>query len=361
MTREERLILSTLYYPGSSAAAFFARLPPDFDLWRDPLPEKIKDTVSAKWDTACRHAASLEEECRNHGMEYLLPGDPLYPPALFELEEPPLALYVQGDVSVLSRPGVTIVGTRRATPHGLAMAEHIACLAVRAGYTVISGGAAGIDSAAHEGALACAEEPPGGATIAVVGGGLASALDSTRAWLLRRIRVRGLIMSEFPPQTGALPFHFVRRNRILVALASHLFVVQSPVKSGTMITADWAQTLKRGISVCLWPPRLLEGVGGMYIRGEGVEYTADGSGFLGQNIHYTPLAGLFAEIEECCGADRAARRVLHALLAGGLTPAGLVRASALAPEEAFAALTRMEMRGRVRNYKGRLYFVPKTA
>ena len=358
MTRKERLALSALYYPGTPAAAFFARVPRDFDLWRDPLPEKLRQTVCAKWDAALDSADALHEECRNCGMEYLLPGDAFYPPALFALDTPPLALYAQGNLSLLGRPGVTIVGTRHATPHGLAMAEHIAGLAVRAGYAVISGGAWGIDSAAHEGALSF--EGGQGTTIAVVGGGIESALLSAHAGLYRRVRERGLLLSEFSPRTAALPFHFVRRNRILAALASHLFVVQAPMKSGTLITVEWARKLQRNISVCLWPPGLRAGEGCLYIQGEGVQYTADGSGFLGQ-VPYTPLAELFAEIEEYGAADEDAKMVMRALLAGGLTVAELIRASALAPERALAALVRMEVRGRVRSFKGRMYLASKTA
>jgi len=367
MTREERFTLSLLCYPGAPAASPFARLAPEYDLWGGGLPPALNELLRSKWGAASRRARLIDEECQEYGIGRILPGDTCYPQSLLELSEPPLALYYTGIASALSREGVAIVGTRSATSQGLAMAEHIASLAVRAGHMVISGGAQGIDSAAHgaalahEGAPGMGSVPHEGRTIAVLGGGLVSVLGSARTDLLRRVRAGGLLLGEYPPCMPARSYHFLRRNRILAALARHVFVVQAPKKSGALNTAGWARRLGRGVSVCLWPPDLQEGAGCAYIRGEGVTYTADGSGFLGQDVCYHTLAELYARLGMEDAADGDTRTVLRVLLGGGLSLSELVRASALAPEKALAALTRLELRGRVRSSAGRLYPVLKTA
>jgi DNA processing protein len=358
MTPGERLALSVIFYPGSNAAAILARLPFAFDLRHGDLPAAIRQKIRAEWAAAERQALAIEEDCAARGIEYVFPGDALYPPTLFELVSPPLVLYLSGDTSVLSRPGVAIVGTRRATPCGLSLAEHIACLALSAGYTVLSGGAEGIDSAAHEGALAATER---GSTIAVLGGGLAR-LPSARSGFFKRIRAHGLLVSEYAPRVPARFFHFIRRNSILAALSAHLFVVQAPKKSGTLITAAWAKNLGRGITVCLWPPDLAEGAGCRQLYGADVLYTADGSGFLdGQNIAYTSLADIFARAGESAAIGADERKVIFTLLAGERGLAEIVHACGLTAEKALAALTHLEMAGWVRSSADGRYFFSQAA
>jgi len=345
MTRRERLALSAILYPGSRYAKLLAGLPDDFDFASLSLPDTLRDILNEKWAGALDAALQIERECARSRVEYILPGDALYPQALFDLAEPPLVLYAQGQAALLRQRGVTIVGTRRATQQGLAMAEHIAGLAARDGYAVISGGAEGIDSAAHRGALGA-----GGKTIAVLGGGLAL---SPRSRLQERILAQGLLLSEFPPGVPARAFHFIRRNRILAALGCHLYVVQAPKKSGTMITVDWALSLRRGITFCLWPPAVREAEGCRIIRGGDVIHSADGTGFLNPGVGYRPLAELLEELREGANADE--RDILFALLGGGRRPSELVRLSALPPSRAFSAITRLELRGRVANMGGRIY------
>ncbi|MDR2734397.1 MAG: DNA-protecting protein DprA [Spirochaetota bacterium] len=341
MTRRERLALGALLYPGSRYAALLAGLSDDFDLTRDTLPDALRRILNEKWESALSAARLIEEDCARSRVAYILPGDALYPSALFDLALPPLVLYAQGETAFLRQRGVTIVGTRRATWQGLAMAEHIARMAAREGYVVISGGAEGIDSAAHTGALA-----ETGKTIAVLGGGLAGSAPAHE-----RILAQGLLLSEFPPGVPARAFHFIRRNRILAALGRHLFVVQAPKKSGTMITVDWALSLGRGITFCLWPPALKEAEG-CRIFYKGVFHTADGTGFLKQEVRYRQFGDILDELR--CTANMDERNILFALLSGGRRLPELVRASALPPERALSALTRLELQGRVASAGGRI-------
>jgi DNA processing protein len=301
-------------------------------------------------------ARVIEDTCARLQVNYIFPGEPLYPASLFDLAEPPLVLYYRGDPALLGQPGVTIVGTRRATQQGLAMAEHIADLAVRAGYGVISGGAEGIDTAAHTGALAAQ-----GKTIAVLGGGLLGIMAPAREELFDRIlRAGGLLVSEYPPRVPAHPFYFVRRNRILAALACHIYVVQAPKNSGTMITLDWARTLGRGITCCLWPPELREAEGCRIFHDARILHTADGTGFLQQEVRYRTLPEILNEVyagstDSFSEPQVDERNILFALIGCGRRVPDLVRASALSPQRALSALTRLELQNRVRQAGGRVY------
>lgn len=172
-----------------------------------------------------------------HALPY---WDARYPVGLWRLRDPPPLLFFAGDTSLLERPALAVVGTRRCSAHGRAAARAIALAAGAAGVVVVSGHAQGIDAAAHEGAL-------GTGTIAVLGCGLDVAYPRTLASLRGRMRARGLLLSEFPAGTPPLPRHFPRRNRIIAALASALVVVEAPHRSGAQNTVTHA--LDMGLDV----------------------------------------------------------------------------------------------------------------
>lgn len=166
--------------------------------------------------------------------------DARYPAGLWRLPDPPPLLFCAGDTSLLERPALAVVGTRRCSEHGRRAARAIALAAGVNGVVVVSGHAQGIDAAAHEGALATG-------TIAVLGCGLDVAYPRTLAALRAGIRERGLLLSEFPAGTPPLPRHFPRRNRIIAALASALVVVEAPHRSGAQNTVTHA--LDMGLDV----------------------------------------------------------------------------------------------------------------
>ncbi len=186
-------------------------------------------------------------------------ADPRYPAALLEAADPPLLLFAEGDLRLLSRPAVAIVGSRHATPQGENNARAFAEVLSLAGVAVVSGLARGIDAAAHEGALAALPQganlaggAPGGSTsvgstIAVVGTGLLQIYPKAHTALARRIAQHGLLLSEFLLDTPALRANFPKRNRIVAALARGTLVVEAAVQSGSLITARLASEMGREV------------------------------------------------------------------------------------------------------------------
>lgn len=166
-----------------------------------------------------------------------------YPPLLRHCPNPPLALFVDGDPTLLWRPAVAVVGSRSPTAAGRDNAAAFAATLARAGITVASGMAAGIDAAAHESALAQAE----GATIAVLGTGPEQAYPRRHARLRDRIAAQGAVVSEHPPGTGAHPSHFPRRNRIIAGLSLATLVIEAAERSGALITARQAADSGRDV------------------------------------------------------------------------------------------------------------------
>ena len=167
--------------------------------------------------------------------------DSRYPQSLADLPSKPLVLYVTGNPAALSMPGVAIVGTRLPTLYGTDMAQAFADGIARAGMSVISGLATGIDAYAHMGALSA-----GGVTVGVLGGALDKFFPEDNRELARKIVASGgAVVSEYPFGFPPGKKTFPQRNRIVAALSSGVLAVECPVQSGTHITCDWAKKLGR--------------------------------------------------------------------------------------------------------------------
>jgi DNA processing protein len=185
------------------------------------------------------------------GARFICPGDDEWPDALDDtwatlgLEDsvpPPLGLYVRGRAWLpdVTKRSVTLVGSRAASPYGERAAADLAADLAIDGWTVISGGAYGIDAAAHRGALAV-----GGTTIAVLACGTDIAYPRPHESLLRRISDSGLVISELPPGTTPTRSRFLDRNRLIAALGCGTVVVEAAKRSGALNTAGWAARLNR--------------------------------------------------------------------------------------------------------------------
>jgi DNA processing protein len=171
-------------------------------------------------------------------------ADSEYPQQLLATVDPPPVLFAFGRRELLNRPALAIVGSRNATQQGMANAEAFADALARAGLTIVSGLALGIDAAAHRGALA-ADGDAG--TIAVVGTGVDVVYPAGNRALTQRVRAEGLVISEFPPGTPAIAHNFPRRNRIIAGLARGVLVVEAALRSGSLITARLAADAGREV------------------------------------------------------------------------------------------------------------------
>jgi DNA processing protein len=169
-------------------------------------------------------------------------ADDDYPPMLKEIIDPPLVLHVRGDVSLLLRTGIAVVGSRRATPYGINAAAQLASQLAVAGLVVVSGLARGIDAAAHQAALDAR-----GPTVAVLGTGIDVVYPRGNARLFRRIENEGLIVSEFPPGTPPRPENFPIRNRVISGLSRGTVIVEATRRSGSLITARMAAEQGRDV------------------------------------------------------------------------------------------------------------------
>ena len=158
-----------------------------------------------------------------------------YPRALLTISDPPPAFYYRGRRELLNRPSIAIVGSRNATPQGMDNAEAFAATLSGAGFTIVSGLALGIDTAAHRGGLSA-----GGSSIAVIGTGPDRIYPSANRDLGQRLAADGGLLSEFPLGTPPLPANFPRRNRLLSGLSRGVLVVEATLASGSLITARFA-------------------------------------------------------------------------------------------------------------------------
>ncbi|OAN65647.1 DNA-processing protein DprA [Sphingomonas sp. TDK1] len=174
------------------------------------------------------------------GARYLFLDDPDYPPLLAELDNAPPALILRGDIGLLARPCVAMVGARNASAAACRFARQLAIGLVDQGATVVSGLARGIDTAAHQGALA-------GGTVGVIASGIDIVFPPENAELQERIATEGLLVTEQPPGTEPLARFFPARNRIIAGLSLGTVVVEAAPRSGSLITARIAAEAGRDV------------------------------------------------------------------------------------------------------------------
>lgn len=210
-------------------------------LQRKVCPNVTDKMLDAMESTPIEKADEIIAVCKQNGWDIITVDDENYPNKLKEIFDPPAVLYVDGKMPDVDKMlSIAVVGTRKPSNYAKSVARVISKGLTRCNAVVISGGALGIDTSAHIGALEC-----GGITVAVMGCGLSSNYLASNEDLRRRITEKGAVISEFPPFTPASRFTFPMRNRIISGLADGVFVAEAGTKSGSLITATFAVSQNR--------------------------------------------------------------------------------------------------------------------
>jgi DNA processing protein len=183
-------------------------------------------------------AASETEIAKAHslGIQIVCPDDRLYPLLLRSIPDPPAVLYVKGTLEPRDLNAFALVGSRKCSYYGREQSERFAALLAGAGFTVTSGGARGVDSCAHRGAM----QHPHGRTIAVLGCGVDVVYPPENTQLFEQVAQRGAVVSEYPLGTPPMAENFPRRNRIISGMSRGILVIEADERSGALITARQA-------------------------------------------------------------------------------------------------------------------------
>lgn len=202
--------------------------------------KKIKDLVNG---THSVFAEEVLNNCESNNIQIIGIFDSRFPALLREVNPPPPILFFKGQWTVMKNRKVSIVGSRKASDDAIDWTRNVAEQLAKNGFTIVSGGAKGIDEAAHYGALDADE----GSTIAVLGSGLLHPIPKIRSGIISRIEERGLLLSPYFPNDRPTAFMLLNRNRITSGLSSTILVVVSDVKGGSMSQIDHAERQGRRI------------------------------------------------------------------------------------------------------------------
>ena len=345
--RIHRMLLSAF---GSPAAVFAASAD---GLQRvDGIGAKIAASIRENADG--RFADETIRLCERENVKIILEGDADYPRLLATIPDPPPILFVRGAFAPADALSVAIVGSRHANAYGRRITEQLAGGLVRAGYTVTSGLARGIDAAAHCGAIAS-----GGRTIAVLGSGVLNIYPPEHDQLALEVIAHGALISESPPLSSPHAGAFPQRNRIVAGLSLGTVVVQAADRSGALITARLAAEQGREVFAVPGPVdcRLSQGCHGLIRDGARLVGTVDdileelGPLFEPVTLDSGRQVASPAELE----LEGQERVVFDAIAAGGsagVAVDSVVDLSGLAASQVLATIGVLEMRRLVRRLPG---------
>lgn len=307
--------------------------------WRHRLEEHRREFP--------RQAAAEQARMKKMGVQLLLYGQDNYPSGLRSLDSPPPVLYLAGQVSALENGNVAMVGSRRASPYGCAVARELGRELAELGLTVVSGMARGIDSWAHRGVL-----QGGGVTVAVLGCGLDRPYPRENAALMQEIAQKGAVVSEYPLGTEPKPGHFPVRNRIISGLSRGVIVVEAGCKSGSLITVDWALSL--GLEVFVVPGNINNpgSQGSNRLLKQGAHPITEGrdvAEVLGLVPLMSPPEGEGEPLTE------EEQRVLELFQDRELNADEVIRGSGLTAQKAVAILLMLEVKGIIQRFPGPVY------
>lgn len=284
------------------------------------------------------------------GINFVCYTDPDYPENLREIYDPPPVIFMKGFLKSSDNLGIAVVGARKASPYGLAVAEKLAKDLAAVGVTVISGMARGIDSAAHKGALA-----GDGRTIAVLGCGVDIVYPKENRRLMDEIISNGAIISEFPPGTAPEPWRFPVRNRVISGLSRGIVVVEATERSGALITADFALDQNRDVMAVPGNVVNVLSRGTHRLIKQGARLV-EGAGDVLDELGVERLFPVQETENEGTLKMSGEEEVLYGLLS--FEPVSLdeiIARSGLLPQKVMAALMYLELKGLVRHMPGKFY------
>lgn len=322
------------------------------------LPANVAQAIHSRQplSSAAKELAGVQAS----GCRLLTWGEPEYPSRLREIYDPPPLLYVLGNIELLNRHVISIVGARRPTPYGNQMAERLARDLADRGLAISSGLARGIDASAHKGALGSAN----GATIGVLGCGIDVVYPKENKKIFQEIEKRGVIVSEFPMGTFPAPQNFPIRNRIIAGMALGVVVVEGAQYSGSLITARLAMEFGREVFGVPGNATQPSSFGPNQLIKQGAKLVTGWEDVVEELP--TPVRAELMPVETASPEERAA------LVEEGLSPVerpvfgllsvdevrhvdDLVERSGLSSSEVLAALFDLELKGVVRQLPGKQF------
>lgn len=210
------------------------------------VPDLTRAEISALCDKRLDKVSKVIAACKKKGIKILTFDSPYYPELLAKIYDPPYVLYAKYKerINLNEHMTIAVVGTRECSPYGAKMSATIARELAKEGVTVVSGMADGIDGAANNGALS-----GGGLTVAVLGSGVDVCYPAKHKKLMEDIINRGMVLSEYPPGTRPYPSNFKVRNRIITGLSYGTVVVEAPIRSGAVNSANWTIEQNRELFV----------------------------------------------------------------------------------------------------------------
>lgn len=295
------------------------------------------------------------EKLESENIKLLSYRDAAYPKTLLETPRFPALLYVKGKMENSDEACLAIVGTRKITTYGRSVTPNLTEPLCRAGMTIVSGLAYGVDALAHQTAIKY-----GSRTIAVLGGGLdeKSLYPQNHAALAAEIlSTGGALLSEYPPLTPCLKHHFVLRNRIISGLSLGTLIIECGLDSGSLITARHALEQNRAVYAVPGPIYAPESQGPNNLIKMGARLVTEAKDIL-EDLNL-PNLEIAQENRELFAASPAEVRLLAVMRPEPLTIDELIKLSGLPAAEANAALTFLEMKGKIRNLGGQQYSLSK--
>jgi DNA processing protein len=299
----------------------------------------------ARLDTTSDAAIAREQDVlAKAGGRFLVFGDPAYPPALAALPDAPAVLSAIGDLGLLSRPTLAVVGAREASMAACRLAGELAGALGAAGFVVASGLARGIDAAAHQAAL-----PTG--TVAVLAGGIDQVYPPQNAGLQAAIAAEGLLLSESPWGAPPVARAFPRRNRIVSGLSKGVVVIEAAARSGSLITAHRAAEQGRDVFVVPGSPADPRYAGSNSLIRDGAILTRDANDILG--VLGAPRSSLQVLVKPRGNpAHPEAAKVLSALGSVPTLVDELVRRCQVSAAAVAEVLLALELEGRLERHRG---------